>query len=169
MGKPRKGSLAAAAAELRAVEAVGGPVVTPKVEAAIWHVDQSLPVPEKLAAEAQAQEQAGGGYERVVELSRQIVEAGLSFADIGPEDVEPPAEWVKKLGAKEALRKFRMTRAAWQPTRDAPAAIGIAVDVLKMDARVKAASKGAVAPQLNIAIQMNLSPQKYAEIEEDAD
>lgn len=165
---PKKGTLAGAAAEIRALQATGAEIIPAAVEKAIWHVDQSLPPAERLKAEALAQEAAGGGYERVVALSREIVEAGLSFADINPGDAEPPKAWVERWGAQGAMRRLRMAQAAWLPSRDAPAAMSIATDVLKMDARVKASAKTA-PPQLNIAIQLNMAPREYPEIIEGED
>ncbi len=169
MTAPRKGSYAAAAREIRVIEASGGEILTPEARKALWHVPQNLPPVERAKVEMQVQEAAGAGYERVVELSQQIVEAGLSFADISPADVAPPKEWVDKLGAKEAQRKFRMAQAAWLPNREAPTGISIATDILKMDAKVKAAKSAPQAPTLNIAIQMNMTPREYPEIEEDGD
>lgn len=169
MAKPRKGSYRAAAEEIRVLEAVGGAVVPEAAQDALSRVDQSLPVAERLRAETLAVNAAGGGYERVVALSREIVEAGLSFADIGPADTDPPPAWVQTWGVEGATRRFRVARAAWLPSREAPSAIAIATDVLKMDARVKAASKGAPLPQLNVAIQLNITPRTYPEEEENVD
>ena len=169
MPTPRKGSFAAAGRDLRVIEAAGGAILTEEAKKALWHVPQNLPAVERAKLEARVQEDAGAGYERVVELSQQIVEAGLSFADISPADVAPPKAWVDKLGAEQAERKFRMARAAWLPSREAPTGISIATDILKMDAKVKAAKKTTAPATLNVAIQVNVAPREYPEVVEDAD
>jgi len=171
--QPRRGSFAHAAREIRVLEeASGQSLLTPEIRAALAKVDRALPKDAKPLARAKAADVAqaeAGGYERVTELAQGIVEAGLSFADISPADVAPPVKWVQALGTEEAERKFRLARMAWLPSRESPAGLGIAVDILKMDAKVKAASKTPTAPTLNIAIQMNMSPVDYPEIVEAVD
>jgi hypothetical protein len=141
--------------------------LTPEIRAALAKVDKALPPVEQQKQAAVLQAEAGG-YERVTELARGIVEAGLSFADISPADVAPPKKWVDALGVEEAERKFRLARAAWLPSREAPAGLGIATDILKMDAKVQAA-KGAPPTHLGIAIQVNVQPREYPEIIEAED
>lgn len=171
---PRKGTFIHAAREIRDLEeAAGKSILTPEIMQALRKVDRALPKdtpPLERAKAADIAQAEAGGYERVTELAQGIVESGLSFADISPADVAPPQKWIDKLGVEEAERRFRLARAAWLPRGDAPAGMSIAVDILKMDAKVKAAAKTPATQNLSIAIQMNVTPQQtYPEIVEAVD
>lgn len=54
----------------------------------------------------------------------------LDFANIDPAQDEPPNEWVRQLGEKEAWRKFRLARAGWKPARELPSGVKIASTVV---------------------------------------
>lgn len=106
----------------------------------------------------------GVGLEALVERSRAIVDAGLAFSEIGPEDEGPPADWVQRLGAKAAMERFRLARSCWLPKGELPSGISVATEMLRLDARVKAAQTEGPRT-LNVAIQMVMNPAKYEELE----
>lgn len=96
--------------------------------------------------------------ERVFNKSAQVLEASLAFIDIDPADELPPADWIVELGQKEALKKWRVARAAWMNAKEAPVGIKIAKECVVGIS--KALGADAQAPKiLNMqAVQINLGP-----------
>lgn len=129
-------------------------------------VNKNLTAPEQARLKLAAMEEDGLLHAHTTKVARRIVEAGLAAADINPAQPEPPPEWVAELGPVEAAKKFRLAQAAWAPTSKAPHVFSIASQVVTADARVQAA-KNTPPAQLNVAVQVVMTPQKYDVIEVD--
>lgn len=61
--------------------------------------------------------------------SGSVVRDVINFADIGPEDTEPPEKWTREMGVEAAMKRFRHMKAAWCGSKIAPVALGINASV----------------------------------------
>jgi hypothetical protein len=98
--------------------------------------------------------------ERVKDLEDEICRDCLEivgdvrfFAEIDPDEREPPEAWVKELGLERAKRRHRVARASWMATKDAPVAISVAKSVMIGAMKVRALERAAPR-SLNIAVIM---------------
>jgi hypothetical protein len=58
--------------------------------------------------------------------SLNILDGVLDFADLNPEDEEPPASWVERYGEEDAWKRFRLARVGWLPSKNLPSGVKIA-------------------------------------------
>lgn len=65
----------------------------------------------------------------VQQNSFDVVDAVVSFAEINPEQEEPPQNWIEKYGYLKALHRFRIAKAGWMSAKDAPVAIKVAASI----------------------------------------
>ena len=148
--------------------AAGAELVPPATKAAFKRIPEGQTAAERGAAIVAAARTPGGGLDALVETSRHVLASGLAAVQIGPEDTEPPAEWVKELGIAKAAERFRIAKSAWNANKDAPHYFAIAAEMVKADAKVRAAKQGQPITTLNVAIQMNLGAgPEYPSIEVD--
>lgn len=78
--------------------------------------------------------------DEIEEENLRVVRDVAMAQDIDPDEDAPPEEWVKKYGAKEAERKFRVAKAGW--SNKTPNFIRQARDITVGIAKAKALSKG---------------------------
>ena len=147
-----------------AVDALSGGQVL-REGAALVLANKRRPGESKMAAQ-QRKTDALLAANPLVKASQEIVEAGLAFSELPANATEPPADWIAKLGLAAAARKFRLASACWLPQRDMPGGFSLAQEVLKNDAKLKAAEKEKPRVQLNVAIQVTM-PTEYPSIEVD--
>lgn len=84
----------------------------------------------------------------------EVVEALVRFSEVSPEDEEPPAEWVASMGAKKARRYLRVARMGHIPKNQAPIGLQVALEVTKVERKVRSAQP-TTQNTLNImAVQM---------------
>jgi hypothetical protein len=96
--------------------------------------------------------------ERIFAKAAGVLESTLAFEDIDPADELPPAEWIVALGQKEAMKRFRVAKAAWLNAKEAPVGIKVAKEcVVGISKALGAESQ---APKiLNMqAVQISLGP-----------
>ena len=93
----------------------------------------------------------------LLDESMGILRDTMRFQDIEPDTEAPPDEWVKEMGAKQAMRSFRVAKSGWESAKNAPVAIkcaqALAVGILKNRSLEKA------APVLNAVVQINIGQQ----------
>jgi hypothetical protein len=61
-------------------------------------------------------------YQKALSISADA----MCWADLDPAEKEPPPEWIHELGPEAAARRFRVARAAWMSSRDAPIGLKLA-------------------------------------------
>lgn len=105
--------------------------------------------------------------EEVHEEAATVVHDAMAFCKIGPEDKEPPYEWVKALGMERAWERFKTAQYALLTAKEAPIGLRIAKDIMLGLARVRAREK--VGPKtLNmVVVQMSGTLPKFEEVEVD--
>lgn len=76
-------------------------------------------------------------HDRLLALQDEIFEANLAithdatrFREISPADEAPPASWIAELGEPEAMKRFRVAKAAWLGAKDAPVALSMAKSIV---------------------------------------
>lgn len=63
--------------------------------------------------------------EHVFRSAMEMIEGMNAFSDIEPDATEPPQEWIQDLGKKMAWKKFRIAKASWMGSKEAPIALRI--------------------------------------------
>lgn len=63
----------------------------------------------------------------LLEASAGIIEAGMAFAEVTPDQVDPPPDWVAKYGEAGARQRLAVAKAGWLPQSLAPAALPLSV------------------------------------------
>jgi hypothetical protein len=67
---------------------------------------------------------------RVYEHAGGVVEAFLSFADVHPQQTEPPPDWVERYGYDAACKRLAVAKGGWLPVSQAPAGAKTAAQLL---------------------------------------
>jgi hypothetical protein len=104
-------------------------------------VKLAKPEPKTLAAEDTAHAEIKSIEDNLYRRSLKVVLGVMDFANIGPEDTEPPAAWIEQLGYEEALQRFRLAQAGQMGPKTAPVAIKAATSLVAAIAKVRAMEK----------------------------
>jgi hypothetical protein len=119
----------------------------PVEEAAIVQVVDRFP------ASLPAQEGLKLIRDRMLHSALEGMEAATAFADIDPEQTEPPPEWVAKYGLESAVRRLKIAKMAWLPAKVAPLGLTmmpkVALGIMNIDAKLKSPPR-----TMNLTIQM---------------
>lgn len=102
--------------------------------------------------EAAAIERVREIEDRLFDRHSRVLEDVALFREIDPGQKEPPEEWVKEYGKREAERMFRLAQAAWLPKKAAPAGIDVSRAVVA--SMIKSKSEKASGDTFNIGIFM---------------
>lgn len=99
----------------------------PEVEAEIVTREEELKTRAKLAKrkermelELSKQKQIAAIEDAMFEKSLGILADTFGAAEIDPTLEDPPQSWIDEFGAAEAVRKYRVARAAWSNKKEAP-------------------------------------------------
>lgn len=65
--------------------------------------------------------------QNLLETAAGIIEAGMSFHEVTPDQADPPPEWVEQYGEKAARQRLAVAKAGWMPQSLAPAALPLSV------------------------------------------
>lgn len=68
--------------------------------------------------------------QRVYEHAAQVVSALLSFAEVSPQQAEPPPGWIEEFGEEGARQRLEVAKAGWLPQSVAPNAAKLSVQVM---------------------------------------
>jgi hypothetical protein len=111
--------------------------------------------------------------ERLEELENSIYVSNLRivddmtrFAEVTPDMHEPPEEWVRELGPERAAQRFRVAKASWMATKDAPVGITAAKTIVANLAKARATrDAGRQGLQLNVvAVFPSSGARQYEEL-----
>ena len=103
--------------------------------------------------------------DKIYAQAHAILEGVQAFADVKPDDKEPPPEWIAQLGEKEAWKKFRLAQYGIMSAKEAPVGIKVAEHIATSIARTKAMERAPVA-NLNVAIvHVHGEKKQYPKIE----
>lgn len=105
--------------------------------------------------------------EEIHEEAATVIQDALAFAEINPEDKEPPHEWVKALGQEKAWRRFKTAQYALLTPKEAPIGVRIAKDIVLGLARVRAHEKLGPKTLNMVVVQMTGTLPKFDEVEVD--
>lgn len=142
------------------------PDVSKEPLAALEMVSESTTVLPAKWQEMSIDERIKDAQARLIERSGTVVEAALCFAEIDPTMDGPPDEWVQQLGKEAAEKKFRVARAAWTPTKSAPAGISVAQAILLGVMKSRSQEVAAAAPPTsNVQIVVNMPQFEEIEVE----
>lgn len=113
--------------------------------------------------------------ERIRELEDQMLHEALevvgdtvNFADVGPDDVDVPPEWIDKYGFEQATKRFRRMKAAWMSSKHAPVALGIAASFATKIVKARAVEKQAPRA-IGIVVMVNEPAEKLEIIDVESD
>jgi len=70
--------------------------------------------------------------------SLKVLDGVLGFADIDADAEDPPDEWLRQYGTKEAHRRFRLAKAGWESSRNLPSGVKIATTLVTEIMKAKA-------------------------------
>ena len=87
----------------------------------------------------------------ILERALDVVDGACRFAEISPEDKEPPPEWVYELGQKRAAIRFRAAQAGWMSMKESPVGIKVATTMATGIIKAKA-MENTGARTLNVAL-----------------
>lgn len=99
----------------------------------------------------------------ITEQSCATVRDVLAFRDVGPDDAEPPAQWVAQFGQLEANKRLQLAKLGWQAARASPLGVEVARQMAVAVARDRTDAERQV-PALNVAIQMVMTPQVFPDL-----
>lgn len=100
--------------------------------------------------------------DKIFDSSVKVIEDMHSARDIDPAEPEPPAHWVRALGAEEAAKRFRVAKAAWLSANKAPVFLSLATKTAA--AIMKARANQASGPrELNLQVQFIHAPMAVYE------
>lgn len=68
--------------------------------------------------------------QEIFEQASKVTEDVLLFRDLDPTAKEPPPEWVRELGEKDAWKRFRVALSAWMSAKEAPVGIKVAKELV---------------------------------------
>jgi hypothetical protein len=105
--------------------------------------------------------------EEIHEEAATVLRDALAFSEIGPEDKEPPFEWVKAFGMEKAWRRFKTAQYALLTPKEAPIGLRIAKDTVLGMARVRAHEKAGPKTLNMVVVQMSGTLPKFDEVEVD--
>jgi hypothetical protein len=91
----------------------------------------------------------------IFERAAGVVNAYLSFAEVTPQQQEPPPEWVEKYGPEGAKQRLAIAKAGWLPASVAPAGAKLAVQAQIGISRGRA-YKQARLTQNNLNVKISL-------------
>lgn len=94
-----------------------------------------------------------------------IVRDAMKWRDIEPSSVDAPTEWYQELKERlgdgpakdEAIKRFRVAKAAWMSSKDAPIGLKLATQVMVGIVKARATEDQAPRP-LNVAVQIVQMP-----------
>jgi hypothetical protein len=96
--------------------------------------------------------------------SMTILHGATHFYKIEPDAKEPPREWVKELGKKQAWERFRLSQFALMSKKDAPVGLFLASATHASITKARATEKGGTRTLNMISVQMP-APPEYPRIE----
>ncbi len=98
-----------------------------------------------------------------------LMRDGLKFADIEPDQTEPPPAWVEELGMDGALKKLRTAKYNLMAASAAPVGIKVAAQIFTGITKARATERAAPR-SLNIAkVYMTVPAREYPEQESEKD
>jgi hypothetical protein len=119
-------------------------------------VAQDLPEPQR---RAYAERRLKAMEDKLYADSMEILDGVLGFADVDPEDPDPPKEWVASLGTELAQRRNRLARYGLLSNKDCPVGIRAAIQVMAATHKAKE-SRGTVN-QVNVQVVQMPAPRSY--------
>lgn len=90
----------------------------------------------------------------VTERAAGIVNAYCAFAEVTPQQQEPPEAWVAELGYEAAKQRLAVARAGWLPANLAPAGAKLAAQVWIGSVRGRAYRMKVTQNNLNVRIAL---------------
>lgn len=116
-----------------------------------------------LRKELQDEKQKALRLARIEELENEIFEravgvvnAALSFTEVSPTQMEPPAEWVAELGYEAAKQKLEIAKMSYLPQSLAPNGFKLAAQVATAISRGR--GYRAKITQNNLNVKISLPP-----------
>ena len=94
-----------------------------------------------------------------------IVSDALHFADIDPDDDDPPQAWIDELGVEGARKRLRTAKYALQTPKEAPIGLRIAKDTMVGMSKAKAGKKGPSHVLNMLVVKMTGPVPQYEELE----
>lgn len=77
--------------------------------------------------------------------SLSVADASVRFAEVDPESVGPPQEWIDEVGLQAATVRWRIARASWLSVKESPVGIKVAtsmaIGILRAKAQVESAPR----------------------------
>lgn len=92
--------------------------------------------------------------DRVYDISTGVIEATLAFHEVGPEQQEPPEDWVEQYGEKAARQRLAIAKAGWMPQNIAPSAVKLAALVRNGIIRGRNYNNQRMNQQINVKIAL---------------
>lgn len=88
------------------------------------------------------------------ERASGIVNAFLAFAEVTPQQEEPPEAWVEEFGAEGARQRLMVARAGWLPQAVAPAAAKLGAQMMVGILRGRGYKVRATQNNLNVTLTL---------------
>jgi hypothetical protein len=118
------------------------------IEEARAELAEVLPQPQSMALQHSRLQEI---QDQILERSLGVVDGAVRFAEIDRDATEPPVEWLEELGEKEAMRRFRIAKAAWEGAKTSPTAFKVATQMAVGILRAKASETGPRTLNIQIA------------------
>lgn len=91
---------------------------------------------------------------RVFEQAAEVVSGFLSFAEVRPDQQDPPPEWVAQWGQEGAEMRLMLAKTAWAPQSLAPAGVNTAVRAMTAISRGRSHKVKITQNNLNVKIAL---------------
>lgn len=125
-------------------------------------------VPSK-TAEEQTLERIRGIEDNMLESALSVVDGVLAFAEVQPDDEEPPEEWNGRFGEEGARRRLKLAKEGWKSAKEAAVAIKVATGVVAAITRARASEKGGPKVLNFQFVQMSAPLPEFPVLEVEAD
>ena len=96
--------------------------------------------------------------EELLQENISILRGSAAFKDIDPGQEECPPDWIARFGKDAAVVRFRLAKASWMPSKDAPVGLMMAAKVVQSIMKLRAERQ--IQPKLNVAIQFNVGTER---------
>ena len=101
--------------------------------------------------------------DELMQETMTIVRDAMRFKEIDASDENIPQEWIDEVGLDGAKERMRVAAAAWLPSKEAPAGMKMAAQVMVGMLNSKK-NEGADAKELNVAVQVVNAPARDYEV-----
>lgn len=106
--------------------------------------------------------------DEILAESSLVIRDALRFREIEPDADGPPEVWVDEVGEEEAMRRFRMAKAAHMNAKQAPVGFSLAKATMVGITKARAAA-GAGVRTLNVGVSVVMPAPEMKIIEVDND